>query len=153
MLFRSWPGKPLLLAGDDTALMIDRTDTLTGRPELRALARLDQALDNGSGVYKGLGALLTDPDHPIIQGPFGPTGHLGYAGDLDHVTLLSDADPFYAKDQVLTPVAWTAEDTRRTAVLLPGLYSTNTCPLYTGPDVTTAERLYRNTLAWLLDLR
>ncbi len=59
---------------------------------------------------------------------------------------------FFTKDQVGTPVGWAFEAPRRTAVLLPGLFSTNTCPLYTGGDVAQAEQLYQNTVSWLLDL-
>jgi hypothetical protein len=143
---------PLLFAGDDTGLMVDRTETIIGRPELHALTGILTTPDNGAGVFKGLGYNLVDPDHPIIQGPFGPTGSSGYAGDMDHVELIGGEQVFFTKDSVGTPVGWAFEVPRRTAVLLPGLFSTNTCPLYTGGDVAQAEQLYQNTVAWLLNL-
>lgn len=145
------PDKPLLFMGDDLGLLADRTATTYGRAELFELTHIAAFQHNGNEGFKGLGATLVNPDHPIAQGPFGGASSFAYAADLDHVALRGDGERvIFAKEQVGTPVVWAVEEaTRRLAVVQPNVYNNNLCPVSDAAGLGAIEHTVQNALWWV----
>lgn len=146
--------KPLMFIGDDIGFMASRTDTITGRPELWDLTHIGAYTHNGNEAFRGLGADLVNPDHPVAQGPFGTAASFAYNADFDHVTLAGDGEVvLMAKVNVGSPVAWVAQEPlRRMAVVMPSAYNNNLCPVSDVAGLDDISSLLANSLWWVMDL-
>lgn len=144
--------RPLMFMGDDLAFSAQNTLTDYGRGELLELARIEQFLDNGGPPNRGLGAELVNPDHPIVQGPFGTVPSFDYASDFDHVQLsAAPHEVLFLKQTVGTPALWVYDDgQRRVSLFQPNVYVNNRCPVASPAGVETIGTLFKNTVSWLV---
>lgn len=140
----------LLFVGDDMAKQASEYKAQAGDDTLLELTWLASFQDNGR---INDGAVVAEPNHPVMDGWDDRVASFGYRDDIDVATLMDAGPTLLMRLEGTTdnPAVWAVDSGQRTVVILPNIYASGArCPVGQSSDLSNLSTLFKNATAWIL---